>query len=84
MARFSSSPWRVVKASRTRPYLLEIHNGHADPIAVIYSNRADAELMASSIRMWPLLKTLATARPEGQPFQVAREMARKLIAEVQS
>lgn len=82
MSRFSSSPWRVARAARTRPFLLQIRNGNADPIAVVYTNECDARLMAASIRMLPLLRTLVTAKPSGQPWQAARDCARDLLKDL--
>lgn len=52
--RFSKGPY-TVKFNRRRNWW-EIRNGHKDPIAVIYTTEADAQLLAASLRLLGSLK----------------------------
>ena len=55
MAKFSRAPWRVVK-SRRQGWAYEVRNTHRDPIAVVYTNEADARLLAASLNLLGSLK----------------------------
>jgi len=56
MAKFSRGPW-TVKFNKRRSWW-EIHNGHRDPIAIVYSGHADALLMAAGLRLLGITKHL--------------------------
>jgi hypothetical protein len=55
MAKFSKAPWRVVK-SRRQGWAFEVRNTHRDPIAVVYTNEADARVLAASLNLLGSLK----------------------------
>lgn len=50
MARFSKGPWRVVK-SRRKGWSYEIRDGRGEILAVAYDGIAEAQLMASSLKL---------------------------------
>lgn len=52
--RFSKGPW-TVKFNRRRNWW-EIHNGHRDPVAIVYTTEDDAKLLAASLRLLGSLK----------------------------
>ena len=56
MAKFSRGPWTVKFNKRRRWW--EIHNGHRDPIAIVYTHEADAHLLAASLRQLGVIKHL--------------------------
>jgi len=57
MATHSRGPWSAHKAT-LKTWRYEVRNGRRDPIAVVYGNKADAELMARAPRLLGELKHL--------------------------
>ena len=53
---FSKGPW-TVKFNKRRNWW-EIHNGHRDPIAIVYTGRFDAMLMCAGLRLLGIVKHL--------------------------
>lgn len=47
----SEGPWRV-EATPRKGWPYEIRNTHRDPIAVVYSSKADAQLLGASLQMF--------------------------------
>lgn len=56
MARFTKGPWRAAEMKIRRETAWSVRNTHYDPIAVVYTTRADAELMAAAPRLLGSLK----------------------------
>lgn len=84
--RFSKGPY-TVKFNRRRGWW-EIHNGHRDPIAVVYTNEADARLMAASLKLLGSLKhMIAIVRMHEDDLRASErakyETARALVHEVE-
>jgi hypothetical protein len=83
--RFSKGPWTAVTSARRKQPLWEIHSAHRDRIAVVYTGKADAELMADARSLLTELKHLVAIvrlREGGlrASEQAALERARALIA----
>lgn len=55
-SKFSKGPW-TVKFNKHRNWW-EIHNGHRDPIAIVYTGRFDATLMCAGLRLLGIVKHL--------------------------
>jgi len=56
--RFSKGPWRAAQIAIRGLKTWAVRNTHRDPIAVVYTHQADAELMARSLRLLGCLKHL--------------------------
>jgi len=55
-SKFSKGPW-TVKFNKHRNWW-EIHNGHRDPIAIVYTTEDDARLLGTSLRQLGVIKHL--------------------------
>lgn len=81
MAKFSKAPWRVVK-SRRQGWAYEVRNTHRDPIAVVYTNEADARLLAASLNLLGSLKhmiAIVRMRKDLRESEVAKLAAAQLL-----
>ena len=56
MARFSKGPWRAALTTIRGHKVWSVRNTHRDPIAVVYTNEADARLLAASLNLLGSLK----------------------------
>lgn len=56
-SKFSHGPWSV-RATPNKQWKFEVRNTHRDPIAIIYTTQADAELMAAAPKLLGELKHL--------------------------
>ena len=54
-SKFSHGPWSV-RETPHKPWRFEVRNSRRDPLAVVYSSQADAELMARSPKLLGCLK----------------------------
>jgi len=57
-SKFTRGPWRAVRNTIRRRPIWEVRNTHRDPVAVVYTGQADAELMARAPRLLGELKHL--------------------------
>lgn len=82
----SRGPWKAEWSKSRGIPVLFIRNGRRDPIAMIYSSEADAELMAAAPRLLSCLKCAAKAfaHDGDQTESQARALAKAdaLIAEL--
>lgn len=79
-AKRARGPWTVKFNARRNWW--EVHNGRRDPIAVVYTGKPDAEIMAASLRLLAALKALARAKPYTQAYVAALNTAQALAAEL--
>jgi hypothetical protein len=56
MAKFTKGPWRAGEIRIRKANAWSVRNTHYDPIAVVYTTRADAELMAVAPKLLGSLK----------------------------
>lgn len=82
IGKFSRGPWRAERNTIRKHSLYEVRNGHRDPIAIVYTTQADAELMARSPRMLAVIKAILRASPYTKAYEVAIEDARTLVHEL--
>lgn len=80
MARFSKSPWRVVKNVR-HGWDYEVRNGHRDPICVVYSSEADARLIAAAPNLLGALKHMVAIVRMHERYLRASEKAKYAAAQ---
>lgn len=73
--------WTVSAASRRVRQLLEIRNGRGT-VAIVYTNEADARLMAAAPRMLHALEAFVRAGQSKVARAEAMAAAKALIAEV--
>lgn len=55
-ARRSPGPWRAAQITIRGHKVWAVRNSHRDPVAVVYTTRADAELMAAAPKLLGSLK----------------------------
>lgn len=53
---FTRGPWRAALITIRGLKVWSVRNGHRDPIAVVYTTKADAELMATAPKLLGSLK----------------------------
>lgn len=87
MARFSKGPWRVVK-SRRKGWSYEIRDGRGEILAVAYDGIAEAQLMASSLKLLGSTKhLLAIVRMHEDELRASArakyEAARALVDQIE-
>ncbi len=89
--RFVRARWHVAVRPRAKRRLLEIRDAYNDPVAAIYTDEADARMVAASPALLRVLKlaagTLASFESRGlliAPDAEVLRLARALIAEASS
>ena len=87
MAKRSPGTWKAKRNTIRKVELWEVRNGHRDPIAVVYTGRADAELMAAAPRLLTELKhQIAIVQPREGDLRASEraslERARALVHEL--
>lgn len=59
MTKFSRGPWRAaVRTTRAGQRQIEVRNTSRDPVAIVFTNKYDAQLMAGSLKLLDSLKHL--------------------------
>lgn len=86
--RLSRGPWRAALTTIRGHKVWSVRNGHRDPIAIVYTSKDDAELLARSLNLLGSLKhLLAIVRLHEGELRASEkakyEAARALIHEVE-